>query len=68
VTLTDHRLVSIINRLAGSRQFAKFASKNYFQKSSLKRDGPVFFQIEAARIGIKMKKITLIFGLGQVLI
>jgi hypothetical protein len=41
---------------AGSRQLAKFADKNYFQKSSLKRDGPVFFQIEAARIGIKMKK------------
>jgi hypothetical protein len=37
------RLVSIIDRHAGSRQLAKFASKNFFQKSSIKRDGPVFF-------------------------
>jgi hypothetical protein len=29
--------------LRNSRQFAKFADKNFFQKSGLKRDGPVFF-------------------------
>jgi hypothetical protein len=26
---------------------AKFADKNFFQKSGLKRDGPVFFKTEA---------------------
>jgi hypothetical protein len=37
-------MVSIIDRHAGSRQLAKFADKNFFQKSSLKRDGPVFLK------------------------
>ena len=30
--------------------------QNFFQKYRVKRDGPVFFKSEAARLGIKMKK------------
>jgi hypothetical protein len=49
-------LNSGVQRHAGSRQLAKFADKNYFQKSSLKRDGPVFFLNEAVKLRIKMEK------------
>ena len=33
-----------------SPQFAKFVSKNFFQKSSLKRDGPVFFSAAPVKV------------------
>jgi hypothetical protein len=36
-------MVSIIDRHAGSRQLAKFASKNFFQKSALKEGVPKVF-------------------------
>ena len=32
------------------RQFAKSVSKNFFQKSSLKRDGPVFFSAAPVKV------------------
>ena len=32
------------------RQLAKFVSKNIFQKSSLKRDGPVFFSSAPVKV------------------
>jgi hypothetical protein len=43
-------MVSIIDHHAGSRQLAKFADKNFFQKTSLKRDGPVFFSSAPAKV------------------
>jgi hypothetical protein len=50
-------MVSIIDRHAGnSGQFVKSVSENYFQKSSLKRDGPVFFQIEVVKLRVKKMK------------
>jgi hypothetical protein len=33
-----------------SRQFVKFASKNFFQKSAIKRDGPVFFSAAPVKV------------------
>jgi hypothetical protein len=52
--------VSIINRLAGSRQLAKFADKNFFQKSGLKRDGPVFFSCDPVKVAGDERTITAI--------
>jgi hypothetical protein len=48
--------VSNIDHHADPRQLAKFADKNFFQKSSLKRDGPVFFQIRVVKLRVKKMK------------